>query len=294
MKTLIIGASGLVGGYLYQEFAPRGEIKGTTFPGACKNYLVLDISDKQAVGKLFSEYHPGLVLCPAAITNVDYCEIHPAETRRVNVEGVSNVIREVKESGAKFVFFSSEYIFDGKNGPYAEEDAPQPLNEYGRQKLEVENIIKKELSDYIIVRTTVVYGWEAEGKNFVMQILKNSGRVASMKVPNDQFSSPTYAQDLAHGVRELVEQGLQGTFNLAGSEVMDRYEFAKVICSVFNLEQKLILPVTTIELRQKALRPLKAGLKVDKAAKIPGIILSSPEAGLRKMREGKDAYFNFK
>ncbi|MFA5276507.1 MAG: SDR family oxidoreductase [Candidatus Omnitrophota bacterium] len=294
MKTLIIGASGLVGGYLYREFTPLGDIKGTAFPKGCKDHLILDIRDKGALTRLFSEYRPGLVLCPAAITNVEYCQAHPAETREVNVEGVRNVIREVKSNGAKFVFFSSEYIFDGQGGPYAEEDTPQPLNEYGRQKLEVENIIQKELSDYIICRTTVVYGWEAEGKNFVLQMLKNlEGRIP-MKVPSDQLSSPTYAQDLARSVRALVEQGLRGIFNLVGSEVMDRYTFAGVICSVFDLNAKLISPVATSELGQKALRPLKAGLKIDKAIKIPGVVLSSAQEGLRKMKEGKDAYFNFK
>jgi dTDP-4-dehydrorhamnose reductase len=169
------------------------------------------------------------------------------------------------------------------------------LNEYGRQKLEIEDIIREKLSDYIIARTTVVYGWEEEGKNFVMQILKNLGKRVSMKIPVDQFSSPTYAQDLAQGIRNLVEKSLGGIFNLTGSEVMSRYEFARVICSVFNLNQKLILPISTIELRQKAERPLRAGLKIDKVAKkISGIVLSSPELGLKKMKEGRDAYFNLK
>lgn len=104
MRILIIGASGLVGGYLCREFRTLGEIKATTYPEAYKDHLILDIRDKEEVFKLFSEYCPELVLCPAAITNVEYCQMHAAETRQVNVEGVKNVIKEVNKNGAKLVF----------------------------------------------------------------------------------------------------------------------------------------------------------------------------------------------
>lgn len=294
MKTLILGASGLVGGYLYREFAPLGEARGTAFPQSRDNFLVLDIRDKSALTGLISEYQPDLVLCPAAISNVEYCEKNPEETRQINIGGIRNVIRQVKPGKAKFIFFSSEYIFDGANGPYAEDDLARPLNEYGRQKLEIEGIIKKELSDYIIVRTTVVYGWEVEGKNFVMQMLQNLGKGSPMKVPLDQLSSPTYAADLACAVKELVKNDERGVFNIVGRQVISRYAFAKIVCSVFALSESLLLPVETAELGQLAKRPLKAGLKIDKIAKITGRILSSPEEGLKKMQEDKDAYFNFK
>jgi len=294
VKTLILGASGLVGGYLYREFASCGEVKGTTFPQSRKNLLILDIRDKSALIRLFSEYRPGLVLCPAAISNVEYCEKHPAETKQINVDGIRNVIQQVKDNRAKLIFFSSEYIFDGANGPYSEDDNPAPLNEYGRQKLEVEEIVKGELADYIIARTTVVYGWEMEGKNFVMQMLQNLGKGVPMNVPVDQLSSPTYAGDLACVVKDLVRKDEHGIFNIVGNRVISRYAFAKIVCSVFALNEHLLLPVNTAKLGQKAKRPLKAGLKIDKISRVTGGILSSPEEGLRKMKEDKDAYFNFK
>lgn len=290
MKTLIIGASGLVGSYLYKTFLPIGEVIGTAFPQSRKDLLFLDIRDKDVLKKVFLEFKPEVVLCPAAVSNVELCQAHPEECRSVNIEGLKNVIQESRQIKSKVVFFSSEYVFDGKAGPYSEEDLPNPINEYGKEKLEIENLIQKELADYIIVRTTVIYGWEKEGKNFVIQILKNIKKGISMKVPVDQISSPTYAEDLAGAVRELVNSNQKGIFNIVGSQLMNRYEFAKAVCNVFSLDAGLLNPVKTSQLNQKANRPLNAGLKIDKVSKLVKTVLNDPLKGLNMMRQEQDAH----
>jgi len=290
MKSLIIGASGLVGGYLYKSFSTLGEAVGTAFPESQQDFLVLDIRDANALRKLFSEYKPQIVLCPAAISNVEFCQEHPDECRSVNIEGLSNVIEESKRSNSKFVFFSSEYVFDGRSGPYLEKDIPNPINEYGKEKLEIENLIQRELHNYIIVRTTVIYGWEKEGKNFIMHMLKNFKQGIAMKVPEDQFSSPTYAGDLAGAVRELVSADHKGIFNIVGSQVINRFEFAKIACDVFGLNPGLLIPVKTSQLNQKAARPLNAGLKIGKVSGLIKTALHPPLQGLIMMKEEKDAF----
>jgi len=289
MKSLIIGASGLVGGYLYKRFSALEEAVGTAFPEKQRDFLFLDIRDASALRKLFLEYKPQIVLCPAAISNVEFCQEHPDESRSVNIEGLSNVIKESKRSNSRLVFFSSEYVFDGRNGPYLEDELPNPINEYGKEKLEIENLIQRELSNYIIVRTTVIYGWEKEGKNFIMHMLKNLRQAIPMKVPVDQFSSPTYAGDLADAVGELVSAGHKGIFNIVGSQVINRFEFAKIACDVFGLNPGLLIPVKTSQLNQKAARPLNAGLKIEKVSGLIKTALHPPLQGLIMMKEEKDA-----
>ncbi len=295
MKILIIGASGLIGGYLFKEFSSLGEVKGTSFPLQLKEYPRLDIRNKIELKNIFQSFHPNIVLCPAAISDVEYCENNPDEAREVNVQGMFNVIKETKDNFSKLVFFSSEYIFNGENGPYSETDTPSPINEYGRQKMEVEGIMQKELNDFLIIRTTVVYGWEKEGKNFVMQVLKKNSEDNPIKVPKDQLSSPTYAGNLAYTVRELIKAKKSGIFNVVGNQLMSRYEFSQLICKVFSLNQGLIRPVFTHELGQSAKRPLKAGLKIDKIVKEVGAILISPLEGLMQMKaEENDGNFYIK
>ncbi len=140
------------------------------------------------------------------------------------------------------------------------------------------------------MRTTVIYGWEKEGKNFVMQMLKSLKNGISMKVPVDQFSSPTYARDLAGAVKELVSSDQGGIFNIVGSQVMNRYEFAKIVCNAFALDAELLVPVKTSQLNQKALRPLNAGLKINKVSKLIKTALSDPLQGLNRMKEEQDAH----
>jgi dTDP-4-dehydrorhamnose reductase len=288
MKILVIGASGLIGGYIFKGFSALGLLKGTAYPEALEHYFSLDIRDAQAVSNIIAEFKPDTILCSAAISHVDYCEENPQEVRKVNVEGTRNVIREARKQGARFVFFSSEYVFDGRNGPYTETDKPSPLNEYGKQKVEVEEIIEKELSEFLIIRTTVVYGWEREGKNFIMQMLRNLNKGVPMRVPLDQFSSPTYAQNLADAVRDLVCANEVGIFNIVGSEVINRYEFAKIVCDVFSLDANLLIPVRTSELNQKAKRPLRAGLKIDKVNRLIRTPLLPPYQGLQKMKDERE------
>lgn len=295
MKSLIIGASGLIGGYLIREFSSFGKTMGTSFPFAINGYAQLDIRDKSGLRNIIKAFKPEIVLCPAAISEVEYCEKDPAGTRKVNVEGIYNVIKETKDNMSKFVFFSSEYVFNGENGPYSETDIASPINEYGRQKLEVEKIIQEELNDFLIIRTTVVYGWEKEGKNFVMQVLKKIPEGNTMKVPKDQVSSPTYAANLAYAVKELIKAKKQGIFNIVGNRVMSRYEFSLLICEVFNLNRDLIEPVLTDDLGQSARRPLSAGLKIEKFIAQLNIDLLSPLEGLRQMSaEAKNGNFNIK
>lgn len=281
---LVIGASGLVGENLLCAASDAGfEVIGTYHSHPVPGMQRLDIRSQTEVQLLIAKVHPTVVYLPASLANVDHCELHPEEGYATNVLGVCKVVRAVNEVRAKLVYFSSDYIFDGKAGPYREDDPANPICEYGRQKLMAEHYIALHAHDYLIVRTTVVYGWERQGKNFVYRLLNTlrSGRV--LRVPVDQIGNPTYAPNLAQTVVELVLSDARGVYHVVGPDRVNRYEFACEAAKVFGVDGSLIQAVPTSELGQPAPRPLNAGMVVEKAAARLTTPLMGYREGLRAM-----------
>lgn len=287
MRVFIVGASGFVGRIMFEYLSREHETHGSFYSNPVKRLIHLDMTDLKAVKDILTSLKPDVIIHPAANPNVEYCEEHPKETWQVNVEGSRNIIETAREIGVKFVYFSSDYVFDGTNGPYSEDNVPNPINEYGLQKLAVEKLIKNYLEKYLIIRITIVYGWEPRGKNFVMGLIKNLKNGDFMKVPYDQIGSPTYANNMIQAVKELIEADKTGIYHVAGTDVMDRYTFAKNVAEIFELDENLLIPVTTNQLDQKAKRPLKAGMKVDKVQKDVSIRLMSVRDGLEDMKDTK-------
>ena len=270
-KILVIGASGLLGKALYNEFVKDYKVRGTYLKRKKSGFVKLDIRNKKEVQKLFAEIKPDIVFQPAAEPHVDLCEKEKVLTYATNVAGTKNVVESCLAANAKLVYFSSDYVFDGKSGPYKETDKPNPVSEYGRQKAECESIVKEKLKDYIIVRMTAVFGYDADSSNFVMQMIKTLNDKETRKVPVDQYSNPTYVRDIAIACRALIEGNKRGVYNLAGDENINRCEFAAMIADVFGFDKSLIIPVKTSGLGQIAKRPLNCGLyngKIKKDIKI--------------------------
>jgi dTDP-4-dehydrorhamnose reductase len=282
MRTLIIGASGFVGTAL--RTALEGDVHGTYHSHSGEGLRPLDMRDPAAVRSLFAEIRPQLVLHPAAQPHVDWCEDHVEESAAVNVAGTRNVVEACRASGARYVFFSTDYLFDGDAGPYREDAQPRPLNVYGRHKLEAEHIIQAELHDYLIVRVCNVFGFEPAGKNFVMALLARSRSGEAMNVPADQWGNPTYADNLAAAVKELCATTQRGVLHVVGPESMDRVAFARLACSVFGIDSGFLRPRTTVELAQRARRPLRGGLDSTRARAILKTPLLTPRQGLEHMK----------
>jgi dTDP-4-dehydrorhamnose reductase len=286
MRALVLGASGQVGTALGERLTARHHSWVGTYAGVPRpGLLLLDIADAEAARRLIAQSAPDWVFCVGALTHVDRCEEHPEEALRLNRDAPAAVARAAAERGAGIVFFSTEYVFDGAAGPYAEDDPVNPLSVYGRSKLEGERAVAAANPRAVIVRTTVVYGPEPQGKNFVYQLLRRARAGERMRVPADQISSPTYNADLAAASVELAERGCRGVYHVAGPEVLDRHAFARVACRVFGLDEGLLEPVATAALGQLARRPLRAGLRIDRARAVLATVLRGPEEGLRAMRE---------
>jgi len=164
------------------------------------------------------------------------------------------------------VHYSTDYVFDGKKGPYSENDRPYPLGYYGKSKLASENVLRQIACPFTIVRTCVIYGIAQQvKKNFYLWILESLKKNLPIKVVTDQFNNPTLAEDLAIGTEQTIQTSLLGTLNLAGKEYLNRFDFAVAIAKFFNLNSDLIQPVETVQLKQPSPRPVYGGLKIDKA-----------------------------
>ncbi len=281
MKVLIIGASGQVGGALASLCVRRRlEVYGTSRRG--QGFLYLDLADPSSVAGAFKAAAPDLVFLCSAMTNVDNCEREPELARSVNAEGPALAAEECRKAGAKLVYFSTEYVFDGASGPYGEDAPACPVSVYGRTKLEGEKAALA-LDGALALRTTVVYSHNTASKNFIMQLVSNSRSGAKMRVPSDQFSNPTYAPELAAAALDLAGLDAAGVYNVVGPDWMNRYDFALKACAAFGFDPAFLEPRLTSELGQIAARPLKAGLKTEKLAAKLGRRLPPVEDSLRKI-----------
>jgi dTDP-4-dehydrorhamnose reductase len=221
------------------------------------------------------------VFLTAALTAVDYCEDHEDEARAINVEGAQAAAEVSRDIGARLVYYSTEYVFDGVAGPYSEDDVIQPQGAYARSKADGEAAVRAILADHLILRTTVVFGWDRASKNFAMQVWERLSAGEQMRVPCDQIGNPTLADFLAETSVELIERGVAGeTVNIVGRDRVPRTDYAVRLARRLDLDADLIEPITTAELRQRAPRPLNAGLKTDKLASIVGRPAISLDAAL--------------
>ncbi|HEX4048814.1 MAG TPA: SDR family oxidoreductase, partial [Elusimicrobiota bacterium] len=256
-KVLVVGGTGLVGNALLRTWTARGrDISAATYHcHASGGFLQLDMQNEARVRELLERLRPGVVAVPAANPFVDYCERHPAETRRVNVDGTLNVARACRAVDARMIFYSSDYVFDGSKGVYTEEDATCPINEYGRQKAETERGVLAADPRNIVLRTSGAYGWQWEPKNFVLQIRAKLSAGQEMTVAEDVRYNPTYAENLAEITADLVEAGASGIYHVVGADEIVRFEFAARAARAFGLDAGLLKPAPMSALASSTPRP---------------------------------------
>ena len=226
----------------------------------------LDITQPARVEKAVRAFQPNIIINCAAFTRVDDCEKEEELAFAINAAGAGNLAESVQKIGAKLVHFSTDYIFDGtKKSPYLEDDPPHPINVYGMSKLEGEENIRKVSDNHLIIRTQWLYG--DGGNHFVKTILKLAKERDSIKVVNDQFGSPTWTEDLADAIIELITKNCTGTYHVVNSGECSWYDFSCQIINEAGLKTKVI-PCTTAEFPRPAKRPPYSVLSTDKVRKI--------------------------
>lgn len=273
MRILITGANGLLGQAVSKMFFHETEhevlltsVEEAKYILNSQSYIRLDITKKDDVKKLASEFLPDLMINCAAFTNVDLCESERELSWKINVDAVKNLIIAARIHGSKIIHFSTDYVFDGRNGPYSEEDTPNPISFYGREKLASENALKTSDIPYVIIRTLVLYGTGVNVKpNFALWLIDSLKNGMPVNVVTDQISNVTMIEDLALGALKISDRGCTGIYNIAGSDILSRFDFAMNLCEVFGFDKKLVRPILTKDLNQPAPRPLKSGLTTYKA-----------------------------
>jgi dTDP-4-dehydrorhamnose reductase len=267
VKILVIGAEGQVGTFLLRELAAKHQVFGTAMlPG---NQLPpMDIRDAQAVTTHLQTVQPDQVILTAAMTHVDLCEEKPDEAHAINVQGTKNVALACQQIKAGMTFFSTDYVFDGNQGPYDENDTPSPQSVYARTKLEGEKIVADTVENHLIVRPMFVFSFLQNSMNFFMQLVKRVNSGEPITVPGDQIGNPTHAVNLARVIGELLEKECRGIYHTVGSTRVGKDELARRIVGKLGGDVETVKSVTTAEFKQKAPRPLNSGLKIDKAQNI--------------------------
>ena len=302
MKFLIIGASGVLGSRLYNDaIKKKWNVMGTYCSHEHGGLFYLDVRDKSSIEKAFNIFEPEVVVMAGGITDVDLCTLKPKLAEDVNIKGTLNLVKKIKEYGSKLVSVSTDYIFDGENGPYKENDKPNPINNYGRTKLEAENIVRARLKDHLIVRTCQLYGVaeqssaqkhngvaersSAPTKNFAIKIIHNMQNNKKVYAADDLYSTPTYAGALSEIVIKLIEKNAVGIYHGAGAEFISRYDYVSKIADTFEFDKNLIQKVKLKDLKLKAARPPKCGLKIDKIKKENTVKTYDCKAGLKLLKE---------
>jgi dTDP-4-dehydrorhamnose reductase len=275
MRAIVIGGSGQIGGWLLRVLAERGHTALGTYATVPVPGLVrLDASEREAAASWLRSQEADVVFYPAGFTWVDGCERDPGRARASNLEEPLNLARVAADRGARFVSFSTDYVFDGRSGPYAEGAEARPPNAYGRAKLDAEAALADTLGEaLLVVRTCWVYGPERQGKNFAYQLVRTLRAGKTLACPSDQISSPSYGPDVAQAVVRLLEGRHAGLIHVAGPQWVERPSFARAVAEAFGLDPGLIVARPTAELGQGAPRPLKGGLLTPRLdAVLPGVM----------------------
>ena len=285
-RSLVVGANGQVGRALLRVLGPAALPAGRSAheDGWVQCDLAQCAHDPDAAARALHGLNLSAIYCVGGATDVERCEIDIPWAMETNCDGPAALARASK--GLPFVFFSTDYIFDGVAGPYDEQAPTNPLSVYGRSKLLGEQAVLAARPDALIIRTSVVYGYDAQRKNFLYTLSRLLRAGTPMRIADDQISSPTYNEDLARATVALMDRGHHGIFNVVGPEVMSRFDFALLGADVLGLDRSLLSPLKTSELNQRAARPLASGMKIGKLqAALPDVPMRLNAEGIRAWQQ---------
>jgi dTDP-4-dehydrorhamnose reductase len=244
--------------------------------------MLLDISNKSNVFQVIQESKPDVIIHGAAMTQVDDCELKQEECWKQNVHATEYLAAASAHVGAHFIFVSTDFIFDGKSGPLDESAIPAPVNYYGQSKLAAEEIVKRYKHAWSILRTVLVYGvaHDMSRSNIVLWVKNSLEQGKSIKVVNDQWRTPTLAEDLAMGCWLTAQNKKTGIYNISGEEMMTPYDIAIRTARFFKLDESLISKTDSTQFKQPAARPLRTGFIIEKAKRELGYKPRTFEDGL--------------
>ncbi len=294
-KILVTGSNGLLGQKLTDLYIQNNQIqliatgRGINRHPIKENYeyVEMDITDAENVTEVLNKYKPHSVIHTAAMTNVDACELDHEACIKNNIDAVKNVAIASEQIGAHLIHLSTDFIFDGTSGPYKEDAQPNPISFYGNSKLRAEEIVMKYSNNWAIARTVLVFGLVADMSrtNIVLWAKDALENKKPIKVVDDQFRTPTLAEDLAMGCALIEQCEAKGIFNISGKDFINIYNLVEKVAQHFSLSMENVERVSSVTLSQPAKRPPITGFDISKAIKELGYKPHSFEEGIAIINE---------
>lgn len=278
MKTILTtGSNGLLGQKLTEKILAEGRVKLVATSKGTNRYPVkdgyryaeMDILNAVQVREVIERYSPDAIVHTAAMTNVDICEANKTLCRHLNVDAVQTLISICEEKNIQLIHLSTDFVFDGADGPYREEDAVNPVSYYGESKVLAEELLKNSKANWAILRTILVYGITSDmsRSNIVLWAKEALEKASPINVVNDQWRMPTLAEDLAEACLLAVEKNTKGIYHVSGKDYMIIADLVRKVADFWGLDQSFINEISSTGLNQTAKRPIRTGFVLDKTIK---------------------------
>lgn len=265
MKLLVTGSAGLVGTQVIKDLIEQNHEVYSCYHDSKPEYgtlVKLDLVNQNDIHDTINEIKPECIIHLAALTDVEQCELQPDLAMKINADATNILARQAARQNAFFLYVSTDYVFDGKQGMKKESDIPNPLGYYGKSKLAGELALNNLASPYAIARTSTPFGLHKTKKSFPIWVKENLESKKDIPVLVDQFTSPTYVPNLSKMLIEIATKQLVGIFHTAGASKISRYNFAEMVCEKLNLDKKFLRPANISEMNWKAQRPKDSSLDV--------------------------------
>lgn len=292
IKLLIFGSNGLLGQNLVRRFKDKFEIlcssteENSFIPNSKFYYKMNNLTERKTTRNLIDELKPDIIVNSAAYTDVDGCEKNAELCWNTNAKAVEHIIEGAQRNNSLLIQISTDYVFDGTDAPYSENDKPNPTGNYARSKMAAENLVRSSDLEYLLIRTQILFGTGTKLRlNFVTWVLDQLRRKNKIRVVDDQIGNPTYAPDLSEAVFRLMDKQAYGLFHVSSPDSLSRFDFAKTIARTFELDEDLIERVSTSDLRQKAPRPQNSAFIINKLVNNTGWEPHKIEESLRLLKK---------
>ena len=290
MKIIILGANGFIGRRILNRLYPSHQVLACSLhpdilPEEGYRFETIDMLDYTAMTTLLNDFQPEVIINASALSVVDYCEQRPEEAYAMNVTAVKHLAEYSRDHSCRLIHLSTDFVFDGTSSiAYTETDAPNPVNYYGKTKQWSEEVIGQLCTDYAIVRVEVVYGKPVPKQhgNIVHLVKNRLENGQSLRVVSDQFRSPTWVEDIAYAIEQLLSNQHQGIYHICGGETLSVAEIAYRAAKYFNLDTSLIEPITTEAMNEATPRPPFTPMSVEKAQQAFGYQPSALEEGFKE------------
>jgi dTDP-4-dehydrorhamnose reductase len=295
MKVLVTGANGLLGQHLIRQLVEEGKFtihatgKGVSrLPYGASNgvtYYNLDLTDFKKAQALVEKISPHILIHAAALSQPNECATNKTACWKTNVGATRALVKGAQKSKSYFIYISTDFVFDGEEGPYDEHAIPNPVNDYGESKLLAEEIVEMSGLHWAIIRTVLVYGDKVPGgrNNFVLWVKEKLEAGEAINVVNDQQRTPTYVEDLAKGIVLVLMKHAKGIYHISGKDLCSPYQLALMVAQLMNKDSSLIQPVTAETFKEPARRPIKTGFIITKAVKELGFVPLKLEEGIKRV-----------